>query len=269
MPALLRIVWALVLCGLLLGTGAALPARTAAVQAGPPIQGEECSVTIPSEDAEGWQLLRYSNIPPNGVDFSALGLRIQVDHSAAPLVYPLSAPIAVARLTVRGRVDGDLRVAPQRQGEEGFDDYVFRAGLVLTGSRRLGFFRRMFAPEWVKRLYALALPNQGVSKVRFFNVGTDPDQIGQRRVHPLNDLLEEEVVAVPRADGTFELDVPLIPPVEAVAVWLSSDGDDTGSVFTVLVERMILRQLPRDGHVADTRPRTRRCQVGENSVAAT
>ena len=35
-------------------------------------------------------------------------------------------------------VDGDLRVAPQKQGEEGFDDYVLSAGLVLTGSRRLG-----------------------------------------------------------------------------------------------------------------------------------
>ena len=240
MPAQLRIVGALVLCELLLRTEVALPVHARALQAGPPIQRETCSVTIPSEDDESWQLLHYSNIPTNGVDFSTLGLRIQVDHSAAPLVYPLTVPIAVARLAVRGRVDGDLRVAPQRQGEEGFDDYVLRAGLVLAGSRRLGFFRRMFAPEWVKRLYALALPNQGISNVRFFNIGTDPDQIGQHRVHPLSNLFEEEVVAVPRADGTFEFDVPLIPPVEAVAVWLSSDGDDTGSVFTVLVERITL-----------------------------
>ena len=29
-------------------------------------------------------------------------------------------------------------------------------------------------------------------------------------------------------------------PVETVAVWLSSDGDDTGSAFTVLVERITL-----------------------------
>ena len=240
MPPQRKVIGALVLCELLLGTGAAPAVHARAVQVGPPIQREACSVAIPLEDDEGWQLLHYSNIPTNGVSFSPLGLRIQVDHSAAPLVYPLSVPIAVARLAVRGRVDGDLRVARQRQGEEGFDDYVLRAGLVLAGSRRLGFFRRMFAPEWVKGLYALALPNQGISKVRFFNIGTDPDQIGQRRVHPLSDLFEEEVVAVPRADGTFELDVPLLAPVEAVAVWLSSDGDDTGSVFTVLVERITL-----------------------------
>ena len=240
MPAQPRVVGTLLLFGLLLGTGAAFAVRAHATQAGPPLQTEALSVTIPLDDDENWQLLSYSNIPSHDVDFSPLGLRIQVDHSAAPLVYQLSAPMAVTRLTVRGRVDGDLRVAPQRQGEEGFDDYVFRAGLVLTGSRRLGGFRRMFAPEWVRRLYALALPNQGISNVRFFNVGTDPGQIGQRRVHPLSDLLEEEVVAVPRADGAFELDVPLTPPVEVVAVWLSSDGDDTGSVFTVFVERITL-----------------------------
>ena len=240
MPQQLRIVWCLLLFGLFLVTGAALAARAHASQAGPPVQTEARTVTIPLDDDESWQVLSYRNIPSHVVDFSTLELRIQVDRSAAPLVYPLSAPMAVARLTVRGRVDGDLRVEPERQGEEGFDDYVLRAGLVLTGSRRLGGFRRMFAPEWVKRLYALALPNQGISNVRFFNVGTDPGQIGQRRVHPLSDLLEEEVVAVPRADGTFELDVSLTPPVEALAVWLSSDGDDTGSVFTVLVESITL-----------------------------
>ena len=229
-----------VLSGLLLRSGAAPPVHAQPAQVGPASQSETCSVTLPSEDDEGWQVLRYRNIPANSVSFSTLGLRIQVDHSAAPLVYPLSAPMEVARLVVRGRVDGDFRVAPQRQGEEGFDDYVLRAGLVLTGNRRLGLLSRMFAPEWVKRLYALAPPNQGVSKVRFFNIGADPDQIGQRRVHPVSDLFEEEVVAVPRADGTFELDVPLIPPVEAVAVWLSSDGDDSESVFTVLVERITL-----------------------------
>lgn len=240
MPSQRSVIGVVVLSGLLLRSGAVPPVHADLAQVGPGLQGETCAVTIPPDDDEGWQALRYDNIPANRVNFSTLGLRIQVDHSAAPLVYPLSAPMEVARLVVRGRVDGDFRVAPQRQGEEGFDDYVLRAGLVLTGDRRLGFFSRMFAPEWVKRLYALAPPNQGVSKVRFFNIGADPGRIGQRRVHPVSDLFEEEVVAVPRADGTFELDVPLIPPVEAVAVWLSSDGDDSESVFTVLVERITL-----------------------------
>ena len=246
MPPQRSVIGVLVLSGLLLRSGTAPPVHAQLAEVGPANQSETCSVTIPSEDDEGWQVLRYKNIPANSVDFSTLGLRIQVDHSAASLVYPLSAPMAVARLAVRGRVDGDLRIAPRRQGEEGFDDYVLRAGLVLTGDRRLGFLSRMFAPEWVKKLYALAPPNQGVSKVRFFNIGTAPDQIGQRRVHPDSDLFEEEVVDVLRADGTFELDVPLVPTVEAVAVWLSSDGDDSGSTFTVLVDRITLWTAPAE-----------------------
>jgi hypothetical protein len=204
------------------------------------VQSEACPVTIPLTDGEGWQVLRYRDIPMNRVDFSTRGLRIDVDQSAAPIVYPLLPATGVVRLTVRGRVDGDLRVSTQRQGTEGFDDYVFRAGLVLAGDRRLSFFGGMFAPEWVKRLHALSMPDQGISKVRFFNIGTDPDQIGQYRVHPDSDLFEEEVVAVPQADGTFELDVSLMPPMEAVAIWLSADGDDSGSVFTVLVEHITL-----------------------------
>ena len=224
----------------LLGIRAALPVPTRTTQAGQPVRTEARSVMIPLSDDEGWQLLRYNFIPPNDVDFSTRGLRVRVNDSAAPLIYPLSAPMAVARLTVRGRVDGGVRIDGQRQGEEGFDDYVLRAGLVLTGNRRLGTFRRLFAPDWVRRLYGLAPQDQGISIVRFFNVGIDPDQIGQHRIHPLSDLVEEEVVAVPRGDGTFELDVPLVPPVETVAVWLSSDGDDTASTFTVLVERILL-----------------------------
>lgn len=246
MPQPLNVVGLLALGGLLLSVGAAAPGRAEPAQAEPAVQSETCSVEILLENGEGWEVLRYSNIPANSVDFSPLGLHIQVDESAAPLVYPLSAPMAVARLAVRGRVDGELRVAPESQGEEGFDDYVFRAGLVISGNRRLGFFNRMFAPEWVKRLYALAPSNQGVSMVRFFNIGADPNQIGQQRVHPLSDLLEEEIVDVLRADGTFSLDVPLVPPVETLAVWLSSDGDDSESTFSVLVESITLSTVPAE-----------------------
>ena len=227
---------------LLMGTGAALPVGTHAPQAGPPSRTEAVPVVIPLHDDEGWQLLRYRDIPPHAVDFTPLGLRIQVENSAAPFVYPLSAPMAVSRLTVRGRVDGALRLAWQRQGSEGFDDYVFKAGLVLTGSRRLGRFRRMFAPAWVRTLYGLALPDQGISIVRFFNVGIDPDQVGQRRVHPLTRIIQEgSSVAVADDGGNESAEAPTLdvqrsrprdaggvasttPPVETVAVHHMAKG---------------------------------------------
>ena len=232
----------LTILGLALSTGARLTAQrdsTGAEESGLAQMG---SIPIPLDDETGWKRLRYRGIPPNDVEFSATGLHILVDRSGGPIVYPLPSPATVMRLAVRGRLEGDLRLGGGRQGEKGFDDYVCRAGLVLRGERRLRGLRRLFAPQWVRRLHALALPNEGISTVRFFNVGADVGRIGDRRVHPLSDLLEEEIAAVARADGTFEIDATLSPPVETVALWLSSDGDDTGSVFSVVIERITLTE---------------------------
>ena len=202
--------------------------------------GQARSIEIPLDADAGWQRLSYRGIAPNNIEFAAAGLRIQVDQSAGPLVYPLASPLTVTHLTVRGRLDGDLRLGSGRQGEKGFDDYIFRAGLVLKGDRRLGGLQRLFAPDWIRRLHALAPPGDGISMVRFFNVGSDKHRIGDRRVHPLSDLLSEEIVAVPDADGTFVVRAVLSPPVETLALWLSSDGDDTASVFSVLIDRITL-----------------------------
>jgi hypothetical protein len=60
----------------------------------------------------------------------------------------------------------------------------------------------------------------------------------------LSDLILEQVVAVPGPDGRFDLVHALERPLETIAVWLSSDGDDTGSKFKVLVEEIELRSAP-------------------------
>jgi len=47
------------------------------------------------------------------------------------------------------------------------------------------------------------------------------------------------VVAVPDADGRFAFDVDT-GGIQTLAIWLSADGDDTQSSFTVRVERLEL-----------------------------
>ncbi len=197
-------------------------------------------VVVPIDRGAGWQVLRYGKIAPNQVSFSNSGLRITVARSAAPFVYPLPAPLHVHRLVVRGRLEGALRVSHEKQGERGFDDYAFRIGLVQIGDRRPGPFERLFAAPWLQKLLSLAPPNRGISKVCFFNVGLDPTQVGRRRQHPLNELLEEEIVTVPGEDGTFEIQVSPNAEARTAAVWLSSDGDDTQSEFSVVIERIEL-----------------------------
>jgi hypothetical protein len=196
---------------------------------------------VPLDDAAKWQILQFRGIPPHRVRFSKAGLEMIVKASAMPLIYPLPSPMAVSSVRVRGRIQGSLRVPPERQGDARYDDYAFRIGLVEPGERRLNVFEQPFAAPWVRKLFELAPKGGGIARIRFFNLGTDRSQVGRERAHPLSDLIVERVVAVPDADGRFELVHALKPPLRTIAIWLSSDGDDTGSRFTVLVEAIELQ----------------------------
>jgi hypothetical protein len=95
----------------------------------------------------------------------------------------------------------------------------------------------------VRRLFALAPPGEGVSRIRFFNVGVAASQLGWQREHPLSDLLTESVVAAPDANGHFEFAVS-VDGAPVLAVWLSADGDDTQSSFSVTINRLELHPVP-------------------------
>ena len=219
----------MLLLGALTLTAAAQPAEDSA-----PIE------QVPTAAREGWQVLRYQGIPAHEVAFLEDGLTIRVRRSASPVVYRLPEPVDAAALTVCGRVEGALQLPPGVQGENGFDDYLLRAGVVLAGPRRPSLFQRLFAPPWLKSLFDLAPEGSGISEVRFFILATEAGHVGARRRHPSSDLLLEEVVTVPRADGTFTIDASIDSPERTLALWLSADGDDTGSTFTVRVEGIAL-----------------------------
>jgi hypothetical protein len=199
------------------------------------------SVVVPLSEQAKWQVLQYSSLPPHRIRFSQAGLEMIVESSAMPLIYPLSERQRVSGIRVKGRVEGALRIPPGRQGEEKFDDYVFRIGLVEPGKRTLNFVQRQLAAAWVRKLFELAPKGSGISKIHFFNVGAEKTHIGRQRQHPLSDLIVEKVVAVPRPDGRFDFVHALDRPLETIAIWLSSDGDDSGSKFSVLVEQIELQ----------------------------
>lgn len=195
---------------------------------------------LPLTMGDGWEVLSYRGIPSHTVSFGDAGLRIDVNASAAPLIYPLSPVRRVSRLRVRGRVTGALRTTADEQGQPGADDYVLRVGLVEVGARQPGWLERRLAPEWLRRLFDLAPPGLGTAGIRFFNVGLSPDQIGDTRRHPSSDLITERIVTVPEEDGTIAMAVDLAAPIDASAVWIGADGDDTASRFSLLITRIEL-----------------------------
>lgn len=80
----------------------------------------------------------------------------------------------------------------------------------------------------------------GISHVRFLNLGTATEQIGQRRRHPSSELLHEEVVAIPESDGRLDFSADFVPPVPLVALWISADGDDTQSTYVIVLNSIEL-----------------------------
>lgn len=208
----------------------------------PLAQGEV--FTLPLDRTNGWQFLTYRKIPPNTFRATAAGLEIGVTNSAAPAVFPLPHPLSVVELRASGTITGSLKMPPAKQGQKGFDDYAVRIGLVESGSRTLNRREKLFAADWVKRLFALAPRGTGISRIHFFNVGTDPNQVGHTRTHPLSELMEETVVTVPDASGHFAFTNSFARPLNVLAVWIACDGDDTKSSFRVTLNQVVLKTPP-------------------------
>ena len=205
---------------------------------------QQVNLAVPVRQADGWQLLRYRRIPPNEFQFASEGLEITIHSSAGPAIYPLKKPARIRAIRASGKIFGTLRVPAGKQGEKHFDDYALRLGLVEAGTRTLSFYERTTAPDWVRKLFSLAPKGAGISRVHFFNLGTDATQIGRERDHPTNQIIRERTVAVPGADGRFAFTYRLDRDIQTVAVWISCDGDDTRSDFKVTLEKLELEQAP-------------------------
>lgn len=199
--------------------------------------GASKAVTVPVSEAGAWQDLHFRRIPPNAVSFSPAGLRVSVDRSASPLIHPLPRPFKVARVRARLKLSGSL--APGAGGWE--EDSQFRLGLVESGDRRLDPFAKALAPAWVKKLYSLAPEGGGVSRIVFLMLGRAPAKVGDRRTHPSSELLEERIAWLGDGKpGERVLEAVLEPPVDTVALWVSVDGDATGSKYEVLLQSLEL-----------------------------
>lgn len=186
-----------------------------------------------------WKTLKYNNIPANRVSQLEQGLQIQIDSSASPLIYVFNEPQTIRRISVVGAM-GSLPKIPQglKQGDKGADDFPFRLGLVLEGDKTLNFAQKLVAAQWVKILYGLAPQDTGINRIMFLNLANPG--LGQgfntQRAHPGGEgLYTEFIVKQVTADENFDFSYTLPMPERVIALWISSDGDDTGSNYSLTV----------------------------------
>ncbi|MEC7276543.1 MAG: hypothetical protein VXV96_09495 [Bdellovibrionota bacterium] len=191
-----------------------------------------------------WQQLEYKSIKANTIEVSNDRMRIKVSESASPLIYPFQKPRKLKSLTVKGKVIGKIKLKKMPQGTEGNDDFVFRVGLVTSGEKTLNFFQKAIAPKWIKELHSLSKGKaQGISRIHFYNVSSDQRILNQKRVHPLSDLIHESFHVLLQEEGSFSLNLKKedLPNEEILALWISSDGDDTKSSFEVVIDHFMLQ----------------------------
>lgn len=217
---------------------------TAASAYGSFVIAETKKIDIPVSSGENWQVLKYSSIPANEVSFGTEGLAISVDKSASPIIYPLASPLNIKSIRIAGTVSNLITMSDTAtQGEKGNDDFVIRVGLVIKGDKKLNWFQKKIAPEWVNTLYALAPKSTGIDHILFLNATQHHNLVGARRVHPLTDLIKEQFVWSHSSNGEFLFEVDLPEAKDVLAIWLSSDGDDTSSTYNLTYRKIEVQTL--------------------------
>jgi hypothetical protein len=194
-------------------------------------------ISIPFEKQK-WFDLSYSSIPKNETTFEKDHLSIRVNKSAGPLVFSLDQPVMINQIELELELEGDILLHGSKQGSKGFDDFHFRIGMVLEGDKKLGFFQAAVAPKWIKTLYSLAGKDQGIDRIHFYNVYVDESLKDKKREHPLSDLLVEEFAIPYEKSINYKSKLDLKKKV--LALWISSDGDDTKSSYLVKIKKIKL-----------------------------
>lgn len=192
-------------------------------------------LAIPLEPS-AWKQIPYGSTPTHTLS-SEKGLKIEVEKSASALVYQFEAPKKIKSIEIELTQKGSIDYKEKKMGEKGGDDFPLRLGLVMSGTKKLSWSQKLIAPGWVKELYKLAPKNSGLDRVYYFVIAQEKPRYS-KRFHPFSELLEEEVVGVIR-DGVFK--ASLTPPEgEVLGFWLSSDGDDTKSSFTLTINKLVI-----------------------------
>lgn len=194
------------------------------------------AMIIPLDTSE-WTMLKYNKIPSHQMAFQDQNLVIKVDKSASPIVHKLKVPFDVAKFQVDLEITGGLNPAADGKFPE---DSLLRMGLVAKGDKKLGWFQKKIAAGWVLKLFDLASKDEGLDKIYFFNLDTTSSNIGKKRIHPNSDLIFEEIVQIYDGKTPHISFQASLPPITTLALWLSTDGDQTGSRFEVKIKKIAI-----------------------------
>lgn len=152
----------------------------------------------------------------------------------------LPEPRAVSGIRLSARLEKPLDYGGKPAGASGADDFPLRIGLVIAGPHRLRPWNRWLAPSWLKKLHRIAPPDSGIESIQFLNFGdgqTPP--VFKSRQHPSSRFFQEKIVGAFQ-DGDLDRTINLEQSYDVIGLWISCDGDDTNSTYTVRIRNLEL-----------------------------
>jgi len=204
------------------------------------LSAETLAEIIPLQE-ENFEHIEFSRIKSNHHLFHDQQLQINVDGSASFLMQAFSHIRQVHHVIFEWSSDGvpQIKNAEHEEQRQG-DDAVFKLGLLL---KTADAFPNPFLPPWMKRVETLLnFPSENM----IYLVVEAKHSTGERWANPYNkratmvSIASTNVSTDNKRDwkqASYRFDVP----VDVVALWLMSDGDNTNSNFTVHIKNIRMK----------------------------
>lgn len=183
--------------------------------------------------------IEFGRIPANTVNVDADTITLDVMKSASFLMHSFDDVLNVKQVSMSWKSDGKPAVPNAiKEQQKGGDDAVVKLGLLLRADKKPF---KPFLPAWMEKVEAsLKYP----STEMIYAVADSKHNSGERWVSPYNDRVTMVSMQDGMSDdGWYHSKLVFEQPVEVVAVWLMSDGDDTQSSFTTQVRVIQLRAI--------------------------
>ncbi len=188
---------------------------------------------IPLQE-NAFEHIQFKRIEASNYKFENGQLVISVNSSASLLMKPFSDVREIKTISLEWKSDKKPAVKDSDHEKiRSGDDAVFKVGLLLKADSKAF---KPFIPSWMKRVdELLAYPSEEM----LYMVVDSRHAEGERWENPYN----ERVTMIALYNGvsedgwqkaSYQFDVP----VNVVAIWLMSDGDNTGSSFVAQIKNI-------------------------------
>ncbi len=186
--------------------------------------------------ADNFEHINFDKVNANHHLFHEQKLHIEVDHSASILMKAFDQVRPVSRVSFEWRSNGRPKIKnAEHEERRSGDDAVFKLGLLLKADVAL-FNPRL--PPWMQRVESLLTFPSG--RVIFLVVGAK-HAAGEQWPNPYNRRVT--MIAIESSNDSQswrQSSYQFAKPVDVVAIWLVSDGDNTGSSFTTVIKNITI-----------------------------